>query len=93
MQANGFNVGRQMGIGSRETYVPALKDHSIDLVPEYVGNLLPYFDTGATATMLDAVELELLTGAARRPVDSDAVAGLRHRHRHGHRPTAQPNGT
>jgi osmoprotectant transport system substrate-binding protein len=59
LQANGFNVGRQMGIGSRETYVPALKDHSIDLVPEYIGNLLLYFQPDATATMLDAVELEL----------------------------------
>ncbi|MFZ1163819.1 ABC transporter substrate-binding protein [Mycobacterium sp.] len=59
LQANGFNVGRQMGIGSRETYVPALKDHSIDLVPEYVGNLLSYFQPGSTVTMLDDIELEL----------------------------------
>src|SRR6202000_3402482 len=59
LQANGFNVGRQMGIGSRETYVPALKDHSIDLVPEYVGNLLSYFEPRATVTMLDDIELEL----------------------------------
>ena len=48
-----------MGIGSRETYIPALKDHSIDLVPEYIGNLLLYFAPSPTATMLDAVELEL----------------------------------
>ncbi|HYB81597.1 MAG TPA: ABC transporter substrate-binding protein [Mycobacterium sp.] len=59
LQANGFDVGRRMGIGSRETYIPALKDHSIDLVPEYIGNLLLYFAPGSTATMLDAVELEL----------------------------------
>jgi osmoprotectant transport system substrate-binding protein len=59
LQANGFEVGRRMGIGSRETYIPALKDHSIDLVPEYIGNLLLYFAPGSTATMLDAVELEL----------------------------------
>ena len=39
LQTNGFDVGRRPGIGSRETYVPALKDHSIDLVPEYIGNL------------------------------------------------------
>jgi osmoprotectant transport system substrate-binding protein len=59
LQTNGFNVGRRMGIGSREAYVPALKDHSIDLVPEYIGNLLRYFEPKATVTMLDAVELEL----------------------------------
>jgi osmoprotectant transport system substrate-binding protein len=59
LQANGFEVGRRMGIGSRETYIPALKDHSIDLVPEYIGNLLLYFAPNSPATMLDAVELEL----------------------------------
>src|SRR5271157_5750807 len=59
LQANGFDVGRRMGIGSRETYIPAVKDHSIDLVPEYIGNLLLYFEPDSTATMLDAVELEL----------------------------------
>ena len=50
LEANGFNVGRQFGIGSRETYIPALQDHSIDLIPEYTGNLLQYFDPKATAT-------------------------------------------
>jgi osmoprotectant transport system substrate-binding protein len=59
LQANGFNVGKRLDIGSRETYIPALIDHSIDLVPEYVGNLLLYFQPDATVTMLDAIELEL----------------------------------
>ncbi|MBO0865724.1 MAG: ABC transporter substrate-binding protein, partial [Mycobacterium sp.] len=59
LHVNGFAIGRRMGIGSRETYIPALKDHSIDLVPEYIGNLLLYFEPEATVTMLDAVELEL----------------------------------
>ncbi|QLL10518.1 ABC transporter substrate-binding protein [Mycobacterium vicinigordonae] len=59
LQANGFEVGRRMGIGSRETYIPALKDHSVDLVPEYIGNLLLYFEPTATATLLDDVELAL----------------------------------
>jgi osmoprotectant transport system substrate-binding protein len=59
LQANGFDIGRRMGIGSRETYIPALKDHSIDLVPEYIGNLLLYLHPDTAAKMLDAVELEL----------------------------------
>lgn len=59
LHANGFDVGRRMGIGSRETYIPALKDHSIDLVPEYMGNLLLYFEPDSKATVLDAVELQL----------------------------------
>lgn len=60
LEANGFTVRRQFGIGSRETYVPAVKDHSIDLIPEYTGNLLQYFDPKTTATSPDAVLLALL---------------------------------
>ena len=59
LAANGFTVGRQFGIGSRETYVPALRDHSIDLVPDYTGNLLQYFDPKNTVTAPDEVELAL----------------------------------
>jgi osmoprotectant transport system substrate-binding protein len=63
LEVNGFTVGRQFGIGSRETYIPALRDHSIDLVPEYIGNLLQYFDPKSTVTEPDQVELAL-QGAA-----------------------------
>lgn len=59
LTANGFTVGRQFGIGSRETYVPALRDHSVDLVPDYTGNLLQYFDSTSTVTTPDQVELAL----------------------------------
>src|SRR3981189_3665684 len=59
LEANGFTVGRQFGIGSRETYIPAVKDHSIDLIPEYTGNLLQYYDPKTKATDPDAVELAL----------------------------------
>jgi osmoprotectant transport system substrate-binding protein len=59
LEANGFNVGRQFGIGSRETYVPAVRDHSIDLIPEYTGNLLKYFDEESTVTTPEAIELAL----------------------------------
>ena len=60
LEANGFTVGRQFGIGSRETYIPAVQDHSIDLIPEYTGNLLQYFDKKTKATTPDAVLLALL---------------------------------
>jgi osmoprotectant transport system substrate-binding protein len=59
LEANGFTVGRQLGIGSRETYIPALQDHSIDLIPEYTGNLLKYFDPKADVTSPPDVELAL----------------------------------
>ena len=59
LEANGFTVGRQLGIGSRETYIPALQDHSIDLIAEYTGSLLKYFDKDATVTRPQDVELAL----------------------------------
>jgi osmoprotectant transport system substrate-binding protein len=85
LQANGFEVGKRMGIGSRETYIPALKDHSIDLVPEYIGNLLLYISPQSNATTLDAVEQELdlrlpaglsiLTPAPAADTDTVSVTG------------------
>ncbi len=85
LQANGFEVGKRMGIGSRETYIPALKDHSVDLVPEYIGNLLLYISPQSNATTLDAVERELdqrlpadlsiLTPAPATDTDTVSVTG------------------
>jgi len=49
LRAKGLKVSTKLNIGSRETYVPALKDGSIDLIPEYTGVLLQYFDKAATA--------------------------------------------
>lgn len=60
LEANGFDISRQFGIGSRETYIPAVQDHSIDLIPEYTGNLLQYFDEETDVTTPDAVVLGLL---------------------------------
>ncbi|HET6687174.1 MAG TPA: ABC transporter substrate-binding protein [Jiangellaceae bacterium] len=55
MEAAGVTVERKLNIGSRETYIPALQDGSIDLMPEYSGNTLLYFDEDAAATDSDAV--------------------------------------
>ncbi|MEZ0064548.1 osmoprotectant transport system substrate-binding protein [Streptacidiphilus sp. MAP12-20] len=49
LRVQGANVTTRLNIGSRETYVPGLKDGSIDLIPEYSGVLLQYFDPKATA--------------------------------------------
>jgi osmoprotectant transport system substrate-binding protein len=49
LQAKGVQVTKKLNIGSRETYIPGLKDGSIDLIPEYSGVLLQYFDAKATA--------------------------------------------
>ena len=49
LKAKGVKVTTKLNIGSREAYIPALKDGSIDLIPEYCGVLLQYFDKTATA--------------------------------------------
>ena len=59
LEANGFEISRKFNIGSREAYVPAVQDHSIDLIPEYTGSLLQYFDPETEATSPDSVELAL----------------------------------
>lgn len=50
LKAKGVKVKTRLNIGSRETYIPALKDGSIDLLPEYTGALLQYFDPKTKAS-------------------------------------------
>src|SRR5450631_2554419 len=57
--AKGVKVEKKLNIGSRETYIPALKDGSIDLIPEYTGVLDQYFNKNAKATTSDTVYAEL----------------------------------
>jgi osmoprotectant transport system substrate-binding protein len=59
LSAKGVKVDKKLNIGSRETYIPALKDGSIDLIPEYTGVLDQYFNKNAKATTADAVYAEL----------------------------------
>ncbi|MFC9786206.1 ABC transporter substrate-binding protein [Rhodococcus sp. NPDC127528] len=59
LKANGFDVSTKLNIGSREAYVPAVKDGSIDVIPDYTGNLLQYLDKNATATAAADVDAAL----------------------------------
>lgn len=59
LKAKGVQVSTKPNIGSRETYLPALKDGSINVVPEYTGVLAKYFDTNVKATAPDEVYAEL----------------------------------
>ena len=49
LKAKGVKVSTKLNIGAREAYIPGLQDGSIDLIPEYSGVLLQYFDKAATA--------------------------------------------
>ncbi|WP_374928410.1 glycine betaine ABC transporter substrate-binding protein [Kytococcus sedentarius] len=55
LQDAGVEVEKKMEIGSRETYLPALQDGSIDLIPEYTGTLAAYFDEEITVTEAEEV--------------------------------------
>ena len=55
LSAKGVKVTKRLNIGSRETYIPGLEDGSIDLIPEYSGVLMQYFDKNATATSSEDV--------------------------------------
>lgn len=54
LEAKGVSVTKQLNISSRETYLGALKDGSIDLIPEYTGNLARYFDPEADVSSTEA---------------------------------------
>ena len=55
LKAKGIPVDETPPLGSREAYIPALQDGSIDLIPEYTGTLLQYFDKTAQQTAPDQV--------------------------------------
>jgi osmoprotectant transport system substrate-binding protein len=59
LSAKGVKVEKKLNIGSREVYIPALRDGSIDLIPEYTGNLDQYFNKSAKATDAAGVYVEL----------------------------------
>ncbi len=61
LAAAGYQVDVKPSIGARDAYIGALEDGSIDLVPEYTGNLLQYFDKDATAQSPDDVDAALKT--------------------------------
>ncbi|MFI5729798.1 ABC transporter substrate-binding protein [Kribbella sp. NPDC051587] len=50
MASKGIEVKKKPNIGNRETYMAAIKDGSVDLVPEYTGAALAYFDKNSTET-------------------------------------------
>ncbi len=85
LRINGFKVDTKFNLGNRETYLPALRQCAISLIPEYTGNLLRYLDTDATATTADEVtaalpgvlgeDLAIATPAPGQ--DSDAVVVTR----------------
>ena len=55
LEGAGFTVERTFNIGQRDAYIPSIEDGSVNLFPEYSGNLLQYFEPDTTATTSDDV--------------------------------------
>lgn len=84
LEADGVEVETRFNIGPRQQTIPALQDGSINLIPEYNGNLLAYYDTEYTerttedvdAALVDAVVadgLEILDSAEAEDKDAYVV--------------------
>lgn len=82
----GFTVETKFNIGTREAYIPALSDGSIDVIPDYTGNLLLFLDKNADVSSPDSIlsalpaalatkKLAMLTAASAE--DKDAVVVTR----------------
>jgi osmoprotectant transport system substrate-binding protein len=61
LKAKGVKVSTKLNIGSREAYLPGLQDGSIDLIPDYSGNLLLFLDKNAAAISADEIATALKT--------------------------------
>lgn len=60
LEAAGVTVTRQFEIGQREVYINEMTSGKIDLIPEYSGNLLQYFNKDAQVTDEDGVREALV---------------------------------
>ena len=59
LEAHGATITTKLNIGSREKYLPALEQGSLDLFPEYNGTLLSFLDESSTATATEDVDADL----------------------------------
>lgn len=55
LEGAGFDVQRQFTIGQRDAYLPELESGTIQLFPEYSGNLLQFYEPDTEARTADEV--------------------------------------
>ncbi|PCN47232.1 glycine/betaine ABC transporter [Curtobacterium sp. 'Ferrero'] len=59
LEKDGFTVKRNFNIGQREIYLPQLQKGAIDVMPEYSGNLLQYYDKNSDAKTSSEIDSAL----------------------------------
>lgn len=59
LEKDGFQVKRNFNIGQREIYLPQLQKGAIDVMPEYSGNLLQYYDKNSDAKTSSEIDAAL----------------------------------
>jgi osmoprotectant transport system substrate-binding protein len=65
LEAKDVDVDRKFNIGPRQQTIPALQDGSINLIPEYNGNLLAYYDEEYTERTTEDVDAALVAAVAK----------------------------
>ncbi len=73
LEAKGIEVDTKFNIGPRQQTIPALRDGSINVIPEYNGNLLAYYNpdyTERTTEEVDAVLTDTVAKDKLRVLDS-----------------------
>ncbi|KQO65310.1 glycine/betaine ABC transporter [Curtobacterium sp. Leaf261] len=61
LEKDGFTVDRNYNIGQRDVYLPQMKKGKVDVLPEYSGNLLQYYDKNSTAKTASEIASGLKT--------------------------------
>ena len=64
LEADGVDVETRFNIGPRQQTIPALQDGSINLIPEYNGNLLAYYNPEYTERTTEDVDAALVDAVA-----------------------------
>ena len=65
LEAEGIDVTKKFNIGPRQQTIPALQDGSINLMPEYNGNLLAYYNPEYTERTTEEVNAALTDVVAK----------------------------
>src|SRR6478735_2551797 len=73
LNAAGVTASTKPNIGSREVYIKAVQDGSVDVVPDYSGDLLLYVNKDATKVSAEKYQLKSIEDMAK--VCGDLVIG------------------